>query len=663
MASQKQKIEALISEGARQQQSENFQAAEHAYRAALAIDPTHPQALALLGMLAGMFGNLQMALDLFLKAAQRDQSNADLYHNIGETYRHLDEPTRAFPYFKRAIELRPGHLHAYRSAADAALAAAEKAPTPGAKDEFNRIASRVLLDLGVELFKLRNVEAMGVFREAIGLNPNDASAYYRLGTALYDFGAYTESLEMLSRAIEISPREADYYVNLATSLYALRRWDDCIEAYKTALRIAPQLRHARLALDDCQLMHDLYEDAPTAEQVHAKHRAWGERTVAQIAAGTPTAPFANPRKPDRTLRVGFVSNDLRDHPVAQFFRPLLAQYDREHFSFFCYTARDRTDAYTEMLQKIGGQWRIAPTDPSDEMLRSALRSDGIDIAIELAGHTARNRLEAFAVRPAPVTASWLGYPATTGLPTVDWRITDAIADPDGFERYYVERLIRLPGGFLCYEPRVANAPDVSPLPATTRRSVTFGSFNSWIKVAPNTVRCWAEILRALPDARLLAKAHALADPAIRADVLEQFSSYGVEPWQLDLRAQIADAASHLAVYGEVDIGLDPLGYNGTTTTCEALWMGIPTVTLIGDRHVARVGFDLLSRIGLEELAAPNIERYVATAINLANDLPKLKELRAGLRNRMRASPLCDPYRFAREFEGALRTMWRDWCER
>ena len=249
------------------------------------------------------------------------------------------------------------------------------------------------------------------------------------------------------------------------------------------------------------------------------------------------------------------------------------------------------------------------------------------------------------------------------MPSIDWRITDALADPPGYERYHTERLMRLPDGFLCYEPRVQDVAAVAPLPALTRRAITFGSFNNTQKLTPATLQCWAVILEAVPTARLILKAGYLADPVVRASILEEFADCNVDTARIELRSHLADMGAHLVTYGEIDIGLDPLAYNGTTTTCEALWMGVPVINLIGDRHASRVGFDLLSRIGLSELAAPDIDGYVERAVTLAQDLPRLQQLRGELRGRMQRSPLCDAPHFARQFEAGLRAMWQDWCAR
>ncbi|HEY3917377.1 MAG TPA: tetratricopeptide repeat protein [Stellaceae bacterium] len=657
-----QRINALIAEGVRHQQAENFDAATRAYRAALQLDATHPQALALLGMLAGMFGEFQTAIDLFLKALQRDPNNADLYHNLGETYRHLDDPAKALPCFAKALELRPELFMAYRSAADTALAASEKADTPEHRRELKRLALQYRRTLGTTLHKRRHGDALGVLREALEIDPFDVETLIALGSSLQEHGLLTDAVEMYRRAIAVDPRNANAYCELGTALYGLRQWEDQEDAFRTALSLDPEHKIARANLVTCDLMHLLYEDEPMAEEVYRRHREWGEKITAELAAtaATEAAPFSNTRDPERRLRVAFISGDFRDHPVAQYFRPLLEQHDRQALDIYCYTETERTTDYTASLQQIGGTWRIASLKASDAAFRAQLRADTIDIAIDLSGQTAGTRLGALAIRATPVKASWLGYPATTGLPTIDWRITDAFADPPGYERYYTERLMRLPDGFLCYQAR-AEAPPVAPVPALARGAITFGSFNNALKVAPATIRCWSTILAAVPRARLVLKAASLADPAVRSSFAEQFSAGGVDPSRVELRAQLADSRSHLETYGEIDIALDPLGYNGTTTSCEALWMGVPIICLIGDRHAARVGYDLLSRIGLGELAARDSDAYVALAAQLASDLPRLQSIRGELRERVRRSPLCDAARFARQFEAALRAMWREWC--
>jgi predicted O-linked N-acetylglucosamine transferase (SPINDLY family) len=346
--------------------------------------------------------------------------------------------------------------------------------------------------------------------------------------------------------------------------------------------------------------------------------------------------------------------------VAYFFEPLLEAHDRATFEVFCYAAASFADDTTRRLQAMAPHWQFV-AGIKDADLQRQVRADGIDILVELAGHTANTRIDAFAPKPAPVTLAWLGYPTTSGLPTIDYRITDGVADPPGeADRLHTETLVRLPNGFLCYRPP-AEAPEVAPPAYREQGHITFGSFNAMSKVNGAVVAAWARILTAVPGSRLLLKGIILADEGVRQHFLDQFAQGGASADRIELLPRTASMAEHLAGYGRINIGLDPFPYNGTTTTCEALWMGVPVVTLRGDRHSARVGASLLSRLGLEELVAGSPEDYVGRAIDLAGNPDQLEALRVGMRARMRASPLRDEPGFARQFEAALRDLWRRWC--
>jgi predicted O-linked N-acetylglucosamine transferase (SPINDLY family) len=298
----------------------------------------------------------------------------------------------------------------------------------------------------------------------------------------------------------------------------------------------------------------------------------------------------------------------------------------------------------------------------DEQVARLVREDRIDILIDLAGHTAGNRLGVFACKPAPLQVTWLGYPDTTGLSCMDYRLTDIHADPPGLtERYHSEQLIRLPETFLCFHPDDQNA-DVAPTPALARGHVTFGSFNILSKINGPLVELWSQILQQTPGSRMLLKARYLADPSARQHLTDLFSAAGISVDRLEFRQATSSYADHLRQYEDVDIALDTYPYHGTTTTCEALWMGVPVVTLVGDRHQCRVGWSLLSNVGLPELAAYSRQEYVQLAVGLANDLPRLCALRNGLREQMRRSPLMDAARFSQNVEAAYRRIWKQWCK-
>jgi predicted O-linked N-acetylglucosamine transferase (SPINDLY family) len=315
---------------------------------------------------------------------------------------------------------------------------------------------------------------------------------------------------------------------------------------------------------------------------------------------------------------------------------------------------------TERLKQRSHHWHNI-RGKTDDDVAALIRADAIDILIDLAGHTENNRLPVFARKPAPVQVTYLGYPNTTGLRTIDYRLTDIEADPPGQEPYHTEQLVRLPHGFLCYTSP-PDAPAVTALPTSTVGHVTFGSFNNLAKMTPEVIGLWAQILKAIPGSRLVIKNKSMKDGPTRERYLALFRETGITEDRLDFVAWIPEAADHLGAYAHVDIALDTFPYNGTTTTCEALWMGVPVITLAGERHAARVGVSLLTRVGLTELIAQSPEEYVKLAVELAADTERLVQLRAGMRERMKHSPLCDAKSFTRDLETAYRGMWREWCE-
>jgi predicted O-linked N-acetylglucosamine transferase (SPINDLY family) len=346
--------------------------------------------------------------------------------------------------------------------------------------------------------------------------------------------------------------------------------------------------------------------------------------------------------------------------VAYFVEPLLRGHDRQKVEVFCYAEVMRPDMVTTRLKGLADRWLVT-VGLSDQQLAERIRTDGIDILVDVAGHTTGDRLLVFARKPAPVQVTWLGYPNTTGLKAIDYRLVDEVTDPRGeADAWASENLVRLKGGFLCYGLR--DGPEPTSAPCLRTGTVTFGSFNNLAKVSTATFDAWAKLLCRLPRARLLLKELSFADAATRALVLDRLGERGVPAERVDLMARHPDFAEHLALYHRVDIALDPFPYNGTTTTCDALWMGVPVITLRGHRHAGRVGASLLTQVGLTDLIADSIEEYVEIAVALAGNLGRLDELHRLLRPRMAASPLCDEGAFACKMEAAFRAMWQHWCQ-
>jgi predicted O-linked N-acetylglucosamine transferase (SPINDLY family) len=374
---------------------------------------------------------------------------------------------------------------------------------------------------------------------------------------------------------------------------------------------------------------------------------------------SPIAPHANDRSPGRPLRVGYVSPDFRGHPVGRFIEPFLTRHDPAAVEVFCYDEFLRQpDPLMGRLQAKVTNWRNIRGVPDDTVCET-IRADKIDILVDLAGHTASNRLAVFARKPAPVQVTYLGYPNTTGVPAIDYLLTDAVVDPPDQPALFTETPYPLPNGFCVFHGR-ADVPAVAPLPALAAGRLTFGCFHNQAKLNGQVLDLWARVLAEVPTARLLFARHTLTDEAA-ADLLGQFARRGVGPERLTVRQLRPGGADHWPVYHEVDVSLDPFPWTGHTTSCESLWMGVPTVTLRGKAHAGRMVASVLTHAGLPEWIAETPDEYVRLAVQWANDVPKLAALRAGLRERVRRSKLCDAEAFTRHLENAFRDMWRKWC--
>jgi len=509
-------------------------------------------------------------------------------------------------------------------------------------------------------------------RRALGFRADDAGAWNLLGIALGDLGREGEAADALRRAATLEPARGDVTTNLAQSLNAAGR---AVSAFRLAARAArlrpghvPALvvaaraslaagraeRASRLVrlvstLDPApsaalwgDLLLTLQNDAD-AETTRNAHRRWGLVHVPPARPLVRPAPRSNAR-----LRIGFISADFREHSVASFFEPLLNAFDRAAVFVVLYSATRTEDGTTARLRAAADAWRdVRKLD--DEGAANLVRRDEVDVLVDLGGHTADNRLGVLARRPAPVQVSMLGYPGTVGSPSIDFRLTDPLIEPEGSEAWSVEPIVRLSGGFLRWSP-VAAAPD----PATDRPAgpPVFASFNTLGKMTERVMETWARALGAVPGSKLLLKSKALADAETAADLTRRFAALGVAPARLELVGWVRDRAAHMALYDRVDAALDPFPYNGTTTTCEALWMGVPVVTLAGDRHAARVGLSLLTRVGRPEWIARDLDAYVEIAAETVRraDRSDRPRLRAAMRN----GPLGDVRGLAGEMETVFR---------
>jgi protein O-GlcNAc transferase len=547
--------------------------------------------------------------------------------------------------------------------------------------------SAKLLQRAAALFEARRLdEAAEICERLLSASPPQGDVAHLAGLVAFERGERARGVALLRQALSAGVRHPALHANLAACLVSVGEVSAALEHAGAALALAPTwapanagmaeallaqgavgeaVAHLRAAreLDPSPALHAniLYAlnflPGYSPKDLLAEHRAFGRAHAAPVYR---LAGHANDPDPERRLRVGYLSADMYSHSVAHFLAPLLEAHDRGAVLVHGFPSVKRPDAVTERLRGLCDAWTPV-LGLSDDQVAMAVRAAGIDVLVELGGHTGDSRLLVLARRPAPVQVSWLGYPNTTGIEAVGHRLTDAWVDPEGeADKHHVESLVRLPSGFFCYEPP-AGAPDVAPPPAEARGGVTFGSFNTLAKMTPKVVELWARLLRKAPGSRLLLKAGPLADAGVRDRITRRFVEQGVEASRLALEGRTPGQLAHLARYAEVDIALDPFPYNGTTTTCEALWMGVPVIALEGDRHAARVSAGILRRVGLDPLVAGTPKQYQALALELARRPARLAELRASLRARLSSSPLLDRAGFARGVESAYRALWRAWC--
>ncbi|WP_254774920.1 tetratricopeptide repeat protein [Polaromonas sp. YR568] len=565
---------------------------------------------------------------------------------------------RALHCYDLAIHLMPelarahfhrGNILLDRGDAATALEAYEKAKV------LKPDSAALHYNMGNALLRLGRVEAgIAACRQAISLKPEFVDAHVTLGLSLEELGKHQDAMACYRSALEIDPHSAAAHVNLGSILTIFGRPTEALASFRTALKIDPFffVAHSNLLLVQ-NFLDDSFE---RTRLIDAKR--YGDLVTQQARAYT---SWPNSPDPARCLRVGFVSADLRAHPVGYFLEAAiaaLASRTAGQVVLFAYATLPGSDEITDRIRSHFHTWNEV-SGLTDEALARRIRTDGIDILIDLSGHAASNRLSMFAWKPAPVQVSWLGYFATTGVPAIDYFIADAWSLPASEESNFTETIWRLPETRLCFTPPAPGL-QVGPLPAISRGYLTFGCFNNLTKMNDAVVALWARILTAVPNSRLFLMAPQLSQLSMQQSVIERFSAHGIGAEYLKLSGSVP-RAEYLKSYNEVDIALDPFPYTGGTTTVEALWMGVPTLTMAGKSLLSRQGVGLMMNAALPDWVVPTPEDYVHRAISHANDLRQLATLRAGLRQQVQASPIFDAPRFAGHFEAVLRGMWVTWC--
>lgn len=653
--------------------------------AALKIAPGHPEALNLLGVALWQVRRFEDSAATLRQAIAARPDSAGFHLNLARTLIELKQPAEAGDVARRATELNPSLANGWLLLGNSCLlqkdfdqAALHYQQALRLQPDFAD-AHNNLCGAYIRLDQLD--EAVSSGRRALELRPDYVDAMSNLGTALVRLQRLDEAEPLLERAVALQPDFADGLNNLGKLRGAQRRFVAAAELFRRAIEIKPDYADAHSDLSGClgecgQLDEAIshiraclaiqsdykiaggnllfaanYHPEWTPQQILAEYRKW----AATQPPARDAASFGNPPDPERRLRIGYVSPDFRGHACHYFVEPLFAAHDAGQFELYAYSEALVTDAVTDRLKTLVSHWRDT-WKVKDEALQAQIIDDGIDILVDLAGHTSGNRLSVFALRAAPVQVSWLGYGHTTGLTSMDYLLTDPWLLPEGAEDAITETPWRLPRVAFAYRPP-EDTPELIPPPALVNGYVTFGSLTRTIRVNDRVVAAWSRILHAVPGSRLRLDQVGFHEEAFREVFFKRFARHGIAPERLELVC----TRPHWEGYQAIDIALDPFPHNAGTTTLEALWMGVPVLSLADRPPLGRFGVTLLHAIGLDDWVAADVEAYIARAVAAAADVGRLAELRQGMRQRLENSPLLDEAGFTRTVEDGYRTMWRKWC--
>jgi len=629
--------------------------AETVYRQILQADPGHPIALQLLGVIAHQQGNNDLAVDLIGKAIAIKPDYADAYYNLGVALKELGNLDEAIASYRKALAIQPDYAATHNNLG---VALNERGHIPEAIASYRKALAikpayaAAHNNLGNTLKELNNLDgAEASYRMALATEPAYAEAHNNLGNTLKEQGKLDEAVACFEEALVLKPAYADAHNNLGNAFKELGRLGDAVASCTKALAINPDYAVAH----SNALLIEQYRRGHTARSLYQLHCRWDEQHGLPLRASWPV--HLNTVDPERRLRIGFVSPDLGRHPVGYFVVGLLENLPKDEIETIVYCDCPEDDL-TARIKAAADVW-FDIRRYSDDKLAPMISADVIDILIDLSGHSANNRLLVFARKPAPLQVSWAGYVGTTGLSAIDYVISDSYSTPADEEQFYREKVIRMADGWLCYSPP-DYAPAVAAAPFKDNGYVTFGSLSNPAKINTDVVAAWARILGGVAHSRLLLKYKGIDFKTNRERLTRLFEAHAIDRSRITFEGRTPHAEA-LARYNDIDIALDPFPYSGGLTTCEALWMGVPVITLAGETFASRHSLSHLSTIGLPELVAFAPDDYVRLAVALAHDGDRLDGLRANLRTKMAASPLCDGEKFGQGFAVLMRDIWRDWC--
>ena len=586
----------------------------------LAIAPESFAAHSLLGIAYRETGNFDESVKHFRTALALQNTWAEGHELLGRTLAAQGMYHQAAEAFGHAVRLKPQNV-----------------------ESLNNLGT-VLRSLG------RFDEAITHLRAAVRLRPDQAEIHHNLGNALLEAGQTIEALAELRQAVLLRPGLVQLYQGLGNALISVGNVAEAVDCFRRALRINPS--HYQIHSSLLMALHYLDSANHNPQELFEEHLEYNRRHIENLSQ---SPSFANDVNSDRRLRIGYVSADFRRHSVAFFIEPILAHHDRSKFDIICYADVPNPDDVTRRLKKFASQWQNI-ANQTDADVAEQIRRDRIDILVDLSGHSGGGRMALFGQKPAPVQVTYLWYPNTTGVSTIDFRITDCEADPPGdSDRRCVEQLIRLVPTFLCFLPPTDSS-DVGPPPVLKNGHITFGSFNNLAKISPGTIELWSAVMNTVPGSRMLIKARGLQNPQIADRFAESFFRHGIERSRLSFLGHESSTTLHLARYHQMDIALDTFPYTGTTTTCEALWMGVPIVTQRGRIHAARVGASLLTALGRPEWIGENPGQFAQIANHLAADIGNLTRIRSTLRQQLSSSPITNAPAFIHQLESAFQQM-------
>lgn len=633
----------------------NLDEAENIYISVLEKEPGHADALHLLGLVKRQRGLLDEAIPILEKACVRSPASGQFLVDCADCLREKKEFEKALRYYEQALPLMPGAVSVYFGIAGCSHALGDRAYARQNLQKALDICPdhvEAQFDLGRLYCSEKDyTQAIACFRHALRIRPDFYEAYFNLANCLRETDRLDEAILCFQAALKVNPSSIQGLTNYGETLLAAGCVREAEASFLNAVKISKG--GCSQAFDNLLLCMN-YNPDYSPRRIFEKHLEFG-----CFYNQLPWRPEPSDKSQTtvRKLRIGYVSADFCNHPVARFMEPLLLSHDASSFDIFCYSDVAKPDPVTQRLRTAPLQWRNIYT-VDDKEAEETIRNDRIDILIDCAGHTGCNRLRLFAQKPAPLQISYLGYPTTTGIAAMDYYLTDAIMDGSEDASLYTEKLIRVAPCFCCYRP-LPDTPEVSELPAIRNGFVTFGSLHTLARLNDQVIELWSRILLSVPKSRLHIIRTTLAG-RIRENLEAKFNNHGVDPQRIDMIHEIPEAG-HLSCYHQIDILLDTFPWSGHTTACESLWMGVPVVTLHGNRHAGRMVSSVLNAAGLTDWTARSAEEYQSIAMKKASSIDELISVRSRLRDIIAASNLCNAEKFTRKVEALYTRIWKDYC--